>query len=163
MRKYLVSGFLHFEDLSYRPLAGVAVLQPGERMDQETLAAVQHQLLDEARVHGEQKNLARPTGFRIHSFQPFETMSPMERGYRRARGKDFIEGVLQAIKESPDIQLNDCGTVLPPVDSPLLIEVAPGVLLKAIRPEHAESRDDQLVFNLESGGKFIGRPAWTHP
>jgi len=62
-----------------------------------------------------------------------------------------------------DLQLNDCGTVLPPVDSPLLIQIAPGVLLRAIRPEHAEHKGDQLTFNLESGGKFIGRPAWTHP
>lgn len=61
------------------------------------------------------------------------------------------------------VQLNQCGTILPPVDSPLLIEITPGVLVRALRPEHASAKGDQLVFNLESGGKFIGRPAWTHP
>lgn len=61
------------------------------------------------------------------------------------------------------IQLNECSVIMPPVDSPIMIEIAPGVLLRASRPAHAEARGDQLVFNLETSGQFVGRPRWTHP
>lgn len=59
------------------------------------------------------------------------------------------------------VHLNECSVVLPPVDSPLLIEIAPGVLLRATRPAHAESKLSQLAFDLENG-RYYGRPRWTH-
>lgn len=62
---------------------------------------------------------------------------------------------------SSTLQLNGCSVVMPPVESPLLIEVAPGVIAHATRSAHAENRDDALHFNLECG-TFIGRPRWTH-
>ena len=72
-----------------------------------------------------------------------------------------LDGQDQTREWSKGIDLMTCGMRLPPVDSPLLIEVAPGVLAKASRPAHAESKDDTLTFTLE-GGTFLGRPRWTH-
>lgn len=72
------------------------------------------------------------------------------------------EGPVPTGQRLPTPHLNECGTILPPVDSPLLIEIAPGVLLNASRPAHVPQRDDQLMFDLDAGGMYIGRPLWTH-
>lgn len=88
------------------------------------------------------------------------SFSDMLQAYREGPGAD-VRKCWAAVAE--DIQLNTCDRIMPPVDSPLLIEVAPGVLLKASRLTHAERRDDLLVFELGDGFQYTGRPRWTHP
>lgn len=155
MKQYLVSGFTYLEhgaDLGGGferiPLVAKATLEPHEVMDPTTVQKVEQILMLEARAI----ERTRPEGMqdqifelRIHSFQPFETSA------------EFVP----VPPAAP--HLNECSVVMPPVDSPLLIELAPGVLLKATRDEHAESRNDLLRFRLEHGGFFTGRPRWTHP
>lgn len=139
MKQYLVSGFITFQRLTdWLPIKAIAVLEDHEVMDHATLAKVEAILLQE-------NNVGRNTvakGVHLHNFQPYET-----------------QAVAQPAAEP---HLNECSVVLPPVDSPLLIEIAPGVLVRATRPAHAETRDDYLRFDLEHGW-FTGRPRWTHP
>lgn len=139
MRHYLVSGFLTYGGGATQPMAGTAVLEDHEIMDLATVGKVQHILLLENNRTG-----TIATSLRITGFQPFETSA----------------AVVQAAAAP---HLNECSVVLPPVDSPLLIEIAPGVLLKASRPAHAKQRKDLLLFDLDTGGMFIGHPRWTHP
>lgn len=145
MKHYLISGFLHFEDLSHRPYVGYAALQPSEVMDRDTVRTVQHLLLEEAQSFSAQQGLPLPAGFRAHSFQPFETSAAVQP------------------EPAPAVHLNPADfAALPPVDSPLLIEIAPGVLVLASRPAHAEQKGDDLRFDLPSGGHVVGRFRWTH-
>ena len=139
MRQYLVHAYgVNPGQAIPFPFNGVIHLEDHEVFDAATLVTSQ-QLLSEQNGGIEVK---------IVAFQALE-----QRNVDRPR--DWL---------SPTgVQLNECGTILPPVDSPLLIEITPGVLVRALRPEHAEHKGDQLTFNLESGGKFTGRPAWTHP
>lgn len=51
---------------------------------------------------------------------------------------------------------------MPPVGSPLIIEIQPGVLIKATRLKHAEQKDAELRYDLEGGGYVVGRFPWTH-
>jgi len=140
MKQYLVAGYIHFQQvMDYVPIKALAVLEDHEVMDLLTLAKVEAQLLAE---HNKGPNtVAR--AIKLHSFQPYEPLP-------------VVEPVARP-------HLNECAVVLPPVDSPLLIEITPGVLLRAKRPAHAEQREDLLLFDLEAGGMYIGRPRWTHP
>ena len=138
MKQYLVSGYLHYGGGETRPARGTAVLEDHEVMDLLNLGIVERQLLQE---NNRLNTIAYE--WRVTSFQPFET-----------------QAVAQLAAEP---HLNECSVVLPPVDSPLLIEIAPGMLLRAKRPAHAEQREDLLLFDLDTGGMFIGRPPWTHP
>lgn len=149
MRHYLVQGHILAVG-GNRPFRGVATLEPHEVMDFSTLQKVEDQLLAEARAlweelpEGVRSRSPKPKDCQVGSFQPFETPA-------------------SAPAQKPvDVQLNDCGTVLPPVDSPLIIEIAPGVLLRATRPAHVQQRNELLMFDLEAGGMYIGRPRWTH-
>lgn len=140
MKQYLVAGHILFHTPGQSlPIKGIAVLADHEVMDLPTLAKVEAILLHE---HNTLSKMAVAKAVQITSFQPFET-----------------QAVAQPAAEP---HLNECSVVLPPVDSPLLIEIAPGVLLPAKRDEHAESRNDLLRFRLEHGGFFTGRPRWTH-
>lgn len=136
MRHYLVHAIGASPQTGLTPFNGVIHLEDHEVFDAATVITSQN-LLSEQNGGVEVK---------IMGFQLLET---------RQEQLDC--------RAMADVQLNDCGTILPPVDSPLLIEVAPGVLLRAIRPEYAEHKGDQLFFNLQDGGRYIGRPRWTHP
>lgn len=140
MRKYLVSGFLTYGGGATQPMAGTAVLEDHEIMDLATVGKVQHILLLENNRTG-----TIATSLRITSFQPFETPA-----------------AVQPVP-APAVHLNPADfAALPPVDSPLLIEIAPGVLVLASRPAHAEQKGDDLRFDLPSGGRVVGRFRWTH-
>lgn len=145
MKQYLVAGHLFFAGRDSMPFTGIAMTEPGEIMDAITLYRTQAILLKEAQASAEEGKQICPTALRIASFQPFET-----------------QAVAQPAAEP---HLNECSVVLPPVDSPLLIELAPGVLVRATRPSHAQTRDDYLRFDIMNGtdGWYIGRPRWTHP
>lgn len=139
MKQYLVAGHIVFHTAGqFLPVKGIAVLEDHEVMDIGTLAKVEEILL---REHNTLGKMAVAKAIVLHSFQPFETPP-----------------VAQPAAEP---HLNECSVVLPPVDSPLLIEIAPGVLVRATRPAHAQTRDDYLRFDLEHGW-FTGRPRWTH-
>lgn len=141
MRNYLVSGFFTYGGGAVRPMAGTATLEDDEVLDLATAVRIEQILLAENNRTG-----TIATSMRITSFQPYETLpAPL------------------AAPTAEEVQLNECAVILPPVDSPILVEIAPGVLLRALRPVHAENRGDQLLFNLQNGGQFIGRPRWTHP
>lgn len=142
MKTYLVSGYLYFKSNAPVPFCGTAVTEPGEVMDLKTLRRVEEIVLAE-HLAKLPPNKVPAYNAGIASFQPFETSA-----------------VAQPAAEP---HLNECSVVLPPVDSPLLIEIAPGMLLKAKRPAHAEQREDLLLFDLDVGGMYIGRPKWTHP
>lgn len=109
-------------------------------------------------------SLGRPRGAGYRTLQEGLT-SPlsaeqMVRAYRDGHGAD-IARLWRPAEE--DVQLNTCEKIMPPVDSPLLIEVAPGVLLRAIRKVHVEPRSAPMMFELDAGGLYTGRPRWTHP
>lgn len=155
MRHYLVSGFKgvgHASDLggghSFVPFAAEAVLESHEVLNKPTLREVEQILLQEAVEAMKQlPDSMRDTIYelRITSFQPFETSA-----------------VVQP-EPAPAVHLNPADfAALPPVDSPLLIEIAPGVLVLASRPAHAEQKGDDLRFDLPSGGHVVGRFRWTH-
>jgi hypothetical protein len=135
MRQYLVGGFVQYAGTS-RPIKGTALLEDDEVMDAQTLAKVEALLLRENNSTG-----TIATRVAITTFQPFEEQGSWEE----------------------EIHLNECSVILPPVDSPLLIEVAPGVVRRATRVKHAQQRDDSLEFFFEDGARYIGRPRWTHP
>lgn len=137
MKTYLVSGILTFSDGRTRPFVSTHTLGPSGCMDLQTLTYVEALALEHQNRHGTIAQLAQ-----AHSFQQLETAPPIP---------------------PAEVHLNDCSVVMPPVDSPLLIEVAPGVLLRASRDAHAESRNDLLRFRLDHGGFYTGRPRWTHP
>lgn len=140
MRPYLVAGYIHHQQImDCLPIKALAVLEDHEVMDAFTLAKIEIQLLAE---HNAGPNTVA-TKVRLHSFQAYEPLP-------------VTEPVALP-------HLNECAVVLPPVDSPLLIELAPGVLLKATREEYAQTRNDLLKFKMEHGGWFTGRPRWTHP
>lgn len=148
MKHYLVNGYLEFTGKPFRCiLGGRAVLEDHEIMDHATLRKVEAILLaEQMELRAAGKGVAawaEPCGFRVTGFQLFETQAMAQ--------------------PAAEPHLNECSVVMPPVDSPLLIEIAPGVLLKASRDAHAESRNDLLRFRLEHGGFFTGRPKWTHP
>lgn len=56
-------------------------------------------------------------------------------------------------------------SLLPPVDCPLLIEVAPGVFKKALRETYVKrkNKEGSLIFRLEDGTEIEGRFRWTYP
>lgn len=152
MRKYLVNGYLEFPNKPYRCiLSATATLEDHEVMDLQTLRTVEAilfaELLELRKDH--MAEWAVPSGFKVTGFQPFE--------------QPAVPPLAKLQPAAFTIQLNECSVIMPPVDSPILIEIAPGVLLRASRPAHAEARGDQLVFNLETHGQFVGRPRWTHP
>lgn len=160
MRTYLVSGFIQFQLLTdWLPLKAQAVLEDHEVMDLSTIAKIEAQLLHE-------NNLTNTIAKRvaITHFQPIETALLTPQGALRMWREGLGRPIAEEWAKTEQLQLNDCSVILPPVDSPLLIELMPGVILRAIRPEFAEHRGDQLLFNLEGGnGQYIGRPRWTHP
>lgn len=151
MRKYLVSGYITFHAPGqWVPFRGAATLTDEEVMDPTTIATVEGILLKE---HNSGDNTVAK-GFTITHFQPYETEPAASScsSYYAELAKMY----------GNTIHLNECSVTMPPVDSPLLIEIAPGVLLKATRDQHAESRNDLLRFRMEQGGFFVGRPRWTH-
>lgn len=78
-------------------------------------------------------------------------------------GWQVLEGASAPDKAPTELHLNSIDAAnLPPVDSPLLIEIAPGVLLKATRPAHVEDKHAELRFDLDAGGYAVGRFRWTH-
>lgn len=52
---------------------------------------------------------------------------------------------------------------LPPVDCPLLIEVEPGRLVRAVRTSFIANKDRQMEYRLPDGTTITGRFAWTYP
>ena len=143
MKPYLVSGHIVFHTPGqFLPVKGTALLEDDEVMDPPTLAKVEAILLHEHNTLGK---MAVAKAIVLHSFQPYEPLP-------------VTEPVVLP-------HLNECAVVLPPVGSPLLIEIAPGVLVRASRPSHAPTRDDYLRFDIEGNtdGWYVGRPRWTHP
>lgn len=61
-----------------------------------------------------------------------------------------------------DTHLN-AATVLPPVDCPLLIELAPGKLVRAERTGHVESRSHDMQYRVSDGNVISGKFRWTYP
>lgn len=61
-----------------------------------------------------------------------------------------------------DTHLN-VACVLPPVDCPLLIELAPGKLVKAERTGHVESRSHDMQYRVSDGNLITGKFRWTYP
>lgn len=60
------------------------------------------------------------------------------------------------------IHLNSAGN-LPPVACPLLIEIAPGRLVRAERPNAIANRGDDLTYQLTDGNIIHGKLRWTYP
>lgn len=165
-RAYLVGGFLRWTHALERiPFSATVYLEDHEVFDVKTLAKVELILkAEQEAIHA--KMGSRLTSLKVSTFQPFETEPPKAHGETElARAKaDLLE--LQAGRHraaaDPDTHLNECSTTMPPVESRLVIELAPGVLLHARRDTFAQHRDDKLTFHLEAGGTYIGRPRWTH-
>lgn len=78
-------------------------------------------------------------------------------------GWQVLEDAPAHAKASTELHLNSIDAAnLPPVDSPLLIEIVPGVLLRARRPTHVNDKHAELRFDLDAGGYAVGRFRWTH-
>lgn len=141
-REYLVAGILQFYgQLEQKVFTAIVPLRQDEVMDAARIAQVEQEAL-----RAQNKNGTIATACMVTSFQ-------------------MLEMKWRFSFETPaadEIHLNECDVILPPVDSPLLIELAPDILLPATREAHAEKREDLLVFNLDSGGWYTGRPRWTH-
>jgi len=60
------------------------------------------------------------------------------------------------------VHLNNPGD-LPPVNCPLLIEIAPGRLVRAERPSMVERRGNDLTYRLSDGNEIHGQLRWTYP
>lgn len=136
MRQYLVHAIGASAKTGIVPFNAVIHLGDHEHFGPQAL-------LDAQRLLQEQNGGVE---VKIVSFQPFE-----------------LPPTNVSTSNMADIQLNECSTILPPVDSPLLIEVAPGVLLRAVRMTFVERRGDNMHFELDAGGMYVGRPRWTHP
>ena len=57
----------------------------------------------------------------------------------------------------------NAATTLPPVGCPLLIEVEPGKLVHAQRPQFVEHRGNDLTYRLSDGTEIHGQYRWTYP
>lgn len=188
MREYIVTGFVVYQDRVTLPFTHGMLLEADEIMDLAKFKEIEQQLAPHVRDtrHG------AAISFSLTGFQAMEPQLPNsdpipEDGrikqlddmvakaheLRQALGAidpawgygDPLDQALRLAREQRSrqtVQLNECSTVLPPVDSPLIIEIAPGVLMKASRPAHVERKNGQLAFDLFEGGQYIGRPRWTH-
>lgn len=65
-------------------------------------------------------------------------------------------------QELDPVHLNSAGN-LPPVACPLLIEIAPGRLVRAERPTAVANRGDDLTYQLTDGNVIHGKLRWTYP
>lgn len=189
MKTYLISGIFTFSDGETRPFVSTQTLGPSGCMDFQTLTYVEALALEHQNRHGTIAQLAQVHSFQqLETAPPVppaeappEEVSLHHRWVEEVRMlRDTLdqlgvpvhfEGVIPTVTRllqnqaelNLAVHLNDCSVVMPPVDSPLLIEIAPGVLLRASRDAHAESRNDLLRFRLDHGGFYTGRPRWTHP
>lgn len=68
----------------------------------------------------------------------------------------------EIIAMSETMHLNSAGN-LPPVACPLLIEIAPGRLVRAERPTAVANRGDDLTYKLTDGNVIHGKLRWTYP
>lgn len=68
----------------------------------------------------------------------------------------------EIIAMSETMHLNSAGN-LPPVACPLLIEIAPGRLVRAERPTAVANRGDDLTYKLTDGNIIHGKLRWTYP
>jgi hypothetical protein len=60
------------------------------------------------------------------------------------------------------VHLN-AATTLPPVECPLLVELAPGRLVHAERTSHVECRGHDLTYLVSDGNVIHGQFRWTYP
>lgn len=190
MREFIVTGFVLLQS-GLRSFTHGMLLGPDEVMDMAKFREIEAQLAPHIRIdYGEPAQGFTLTGFQEmeHAQGPSE---PKVEDSRIKQLNDLV-GKVHALREAlgainpawaigdpleqaitlalqqvaicnvQHMHLNDCGTVLPPVNSPLWIEVAPNILLRASRPAHVPQRKDLLLFDLAEGGMYIGRPRWTH-
>lgn len=73
-----------------------------------------------------------------------------------SRLKDRIRELEGGVHLNPE-------SVLPPVDTPLLVLIPDGRLVNAVRPTFLASRNDQITYRFEDGSEFVGRLRWTYP
>ena len=189
MREYIVTGFVVYQDRVTLPFTHGMLLEADEVMDLAKFKEIEQQLAPHVRdtYHGAAASFSL-TGFQAMEPQrpnsdpipedgrikQLDDMVAKAHELRKVLGSfdphlgygDPIEKATHVLKQlsggTEFVQLNECGTVLPPVDSPLVIEIQPGVMVGASRISHVERRGDQLVFDLAHGGQFVGRPRWTH-
>lgn len=171
-RKFLVQGSIRGRAFGPFPVpvTTIATLEPGEAFDESTVLTLQHMLLEQ----NPGAEMARVLGFeQLENVAPVtaEVLNQEEREHLRKlfpvvhTGQDIADPRTEHPIEgwtSDELKLNS-GCMLPPVSCPLLIELEPGVLVRASRPTFAESKGDQLVFETEHGLTVIGRPRWTYP
>lgn len=68
----------------------------------------------------------------------------------------------EIIAMNETVHLNSAGN-LPPVACPLLIEIAPGRLVRAERPTAVANRNDDMAYRLTDGNVIQGKLRWTYP
>ncbi len=61
-----------------------------------------------------------------------------------------------------DVHLNPA-SVLPPVDTPLIIRIPDGRIVKAMRPIFLTNRNDLILYRFEDGSEVEGRFPWSYP
>lgn len=184
-RKFLVQGSIRGRAFGPFPIpvTTIATLEPGEAFDESTVLALQHMLLEQ----NPGAEMARVLGF-----SPLEEKAPVSQVVVQVNSPivsaEETAALLDALRDNQvayhrgglllgassqrvehpiegwtgdELKLNS-GCMLPPVSCPLLIELEPGVLVRASRPTFAESKGDQLVYETEHGLTIIGRPRWTY-
>lgn len=81
---------------------------------------------------------------------------------RAAEAKFKAIQEIDAALSATEIHLNPVDH-LPPVETPLLIELAPGRLMAATRTGFIEKRDREMEYLLANGTTIVGRFPWTYP
>lgn len=93
---------------------------------------------------------------------------------RQRQEIEMLEGRLSTAADKQILLLNklidakepvhlNAASNLPPVECPLLVEIAPGRLVRAERPSMLASRGDDLTYTLVDGNVIHGKLRWTYP
>lgn len=90
-----------------------------------------------------------------------EEIEMLERRLSTAADKQIL--LLNKLIDTKEAVHLNAASNLPPVECPLLVEIAPGRLVRAERPSMLASRGDDMAYVLTDGNVIHGKLRWTYP
>lgn len=90
-----------------------------------------------------------------------EERAMLERRLSTAADKQILL-LNKLINRDNAVHLNSAD-ILPPVECPLLVELAPGKLVNAERTAFVEHRGNDLTYKVSDGNVICGKFRWTYP